>query len=116
MQTSPIRNLVHLILTLILLSAAQSLRGQTPHLVGWHSKQPFKENFARCFQKAYEAMERAQLQDVQVHGGWVVSGKTSSLRVAISCIQIQEGVMINIQVAAIASEERAAERMGNLDF
>lgn len=56
-------------------------------------------------------MELSTLENVQVHDGWVISGNTRFLRVAISCIQVQEGVMINIQVAATAAHEKTAERM-----
>ncbi|MCB1120299.1 MAG: hypothetical protein KJT03_02020 [Verrucomicrobiae bacterium] len=87
------------------------LSAQTPHLLGWHSKTPFRESFASCFQKSVEAMEKSTLEDVKLHDGWVVSGSNRYLRVAISCIQVQEGVLINVQVAGSATQERAAIRM-----
>jgi hypothetical protein len=102
-------------LLVILLAFSQLLFGvtfaQTPHLLGWHSKQPFRESFASCFQKSVEAMESSTLRNVSTHDGWIVSGSNKYLRAAISCIEVQEGVMVNVQVAGAATHEKDAERL-----
>ena len=109
-----LRALSSLSLTGILLFLAQSAFCQTPHLVGWHTKNPFQANFASCFQKSVEAMNAASMKNIQTHDGWLVSGSSTYLRAAISCIQVSNGVMINIQVAGEANHEPEAIRMRDM--
>ena len=81
---------------------------QTPELVGWHTKKPFKTSFDSAFAKSVEAVEASTLENLQTHDGWLVTGSNHYLRAAISCVQVAEGVMINIQIAGAQDHETDA--------
>ncbi|MCZ6674301.1 MAG: hypothetical protein O7C75_15340 [Verrucomicrobia bacterium] len=111
MKTFNIRSVKFLSLSLLFLVLAQAAVSQTPHLVGWHTKKPFQSSFASCFQKSYDAVEASSLENIQTYDGWMVSGSSVYLRAAISCIQVSNGTMINIQVAAEENHEMEALAM-----
>lgn len=90
------------------LSIGQTVHAQTPELVGWHTKKPFQVSFDNAFQKAKEAIGASTLDNKQTHDGWLVTGNSDHLRAAISCVQVAEGVMINVQVAAANNHETDA--------
>lgn len=75
------------------------LTAQTPWLLGWHSLKPMPMSQQVCFDKAVDALKAAGLENVETQEGWNTSATNSIIRAGISCVKVQEGILIDIAVA-----------------
>ena len=75
------------------------LTSQTPWLMGWHSLNPMPMSQQICFDKAVDALKAAGLENIATQEGWTASATSNIIRAGISCVKVQEGILIDISVA-----------------
>ena len=72
---------------------------------------PMSMDQQTCFQRAQAALLQAGLTDLKVQDGWTTSAVNNTLRAGISCVNCENGVLVDIAVAGANGSARTAARM-----